>query len=443
MMLDRTFDKIKNIHSLYELRLPVLFFGFAVWVVMPILGIFPLLLSIQLYLISPGSKKAKFFSLTNILLLLVVLTVSLYASSINVFADTRNYLDVYKTIDTKGIFDNEYVRDRFEFVPFAFLYLLHILTDGSEYWCLLLFSFSINSTVAFLISKKISEQYYPTLLIIIFSTFFYYSHVFYMRQFLSIVLMLIAIAYLESSWLIFIFWSFLAFFSHFSTALYIAICIVSKLFFSLKKRIKIKYDKNNRILLYVFLAFLFSILLFVGIQIYSNPKAIYGYVSTILDLLPQKTLSTSIQDRVNVYDGRDAELFAFTIFRAVAMACIGIFVVAKGYKKLTPKLLALDFIYLLSIFQIAFILVTGFNQRIAFFFLAFYGFLFHIGLNQTDKLKPFGIISSLTMFTAAANTFNFLTIQVTMIDSTGWSFFDGQPLSMSLFDYILYFFQSI
>ena len=88
-------------------------------------------------------------------------------------------------------------------------------------------------------------------------------------------------------------------------------------------------------------------------------------------------------------------------------------------------------------------MVTGFNQRIAFLFLAFYGLLFHIGLNRDNKLKPFGIISLLTIFAAASNTFNFLTIQVTMIDTTGWSFFDGQPLAMSLYDYIVYFFQSI
>ena len=66
-----------------------------------------------------------------------------------------------------------------------------------------------------------------------------------------------------------------------------------------------------------------------------------------------------------------------------------------------------------------------------------------IGLDENDKIKPFGIISLLTMFVAAANTFNLLTIQVGMADIKGWSFFDGQPLTMSIYDYIVYFFQSM
>ena len=443
MTFDWAFDKIKNIGHLYELRLPVLFFGFALWVVTPIIGIFPLLLSIQLYLITPESKQPKLFSLTNTLLILVVVSVSIYASSIEIFADTRNYLDVYEIIDKKGIFDNEYVKERFEFVPFAFLYLIHILTNGSEYLCLLLFSLTINALVTFGVTKKISPEYYPTLLIVIFSTFFYYSHVFYMRQFMSIVLMVIAIAYIESSWLIFIFWCSLALFSHFSTALYIAVCTTSKMFFSIKGRIKIKYNKNNKVLLYIFLGFVLSAVLYVGLQVYSNPQAVYSYVNSLLNLLPQKDLSSSIQNRVGIYDGRDVALFSLTIFRAIAIVSIGVFIIAKGYKKLTPILLSLDLIYIISLFQIAFILATGFNQRIAFFFLAFYGLLFYIGLNKESKLKPFGIISSLTIFAAASNTFNFLTIQATMIDTDGWSFFDGQPLAMSLYDYILYVFQSI
>lgn len=442
-MLNRSLDKIAKIDNVYELRLPILFFGFAVWIVTPIMGIFFLLLSIQLYLITPNVRKPKFVSLTNILLVLVVLSISIYVSSFEVFADTRNYLDVYETIDKKGIFNNQYVLDRFEFVLFAFLYLIHILTNGSEYWCLLLFSLFINTMVTFCISKKLSAKYYPTLLILVFSTQFYYSHIFYMRQFLSIVFMSMAFAYLESSWLIFAFCSFLALFSHFSIALYIAICIFSKAIFSIRKKIRIKYHKTNKLFFYILLCFVFLIVLYFGIQVYSNPQAIYSYVSSILELLPQRDLSSSIQSRVDVYDGRDTELFSLTIFRVIAIACIAAFMVIRGYKKLTPKILSLNLIYILSLFQMSFILVTGFNQRLAFFFLAFYGLLFHIGLNKENKIKPFGVISSLTIFAAAANTFSFLSVQTAMIDSVGWKFFEGQPLSMSLYDYILYFFQSI
>ncbi len=442
-MLDQTFDKIKKIHNLSELRLPMLFFGLAMWVVTPIIGNLPLLLSIQLDLLKPRQRKPKLLSVNNLLLILVILSVSVYISSFEIFADTRVYLDIYQTIDTKGIFDNELVKDRYEFVLFLFLYPIHILTNGSEYWCLFLVSLICNFAVVFYVSKKLSAKYYPTILILIFSTFNYYSQLFYMRQFLSIMLVMMAVASLESSWKIFALWSFLTIFSHLSSAMYISVCFGSKLLSSLGSKINLKLQKLDRVFLYIVLGFLAILVIYITWLIYNNPQEIYRYVNNIIDLLPEQRLSDSIQNRVTNYDGRDTETFSFNIFRIIASLSIGIFVLVRGFKKLTSQLLSLDIIYLISLLQIAFILVTGFNQRIAYLFLTFYGFFFSIGLSDRSKIKPLGIVSSLVVFAAAANTFNFLTIQANMIDIDGWSFFDGQPLAMSAFDYILYFFQSI
>ena len=442
-MLNQTFDKIKNIHNLSELRLPVLFFGLAMWVVTPIMGNIPILLSIQLSLLSSKLQKKGFLSINNLLLFLVVISTSIYVSSFDIFADTRSYLDVYDSLDVKGIFDNDYVRERYEFVLFLLLYPIHILTDGSEYLCLLIFSLIINSIVVFYVSKKLSKKYYPTLLIIVFSTFFYYSQVFYMRQFLSITLVMMAIGVLESSWIMFFVWSILAIFSHFSAAIYVAVCIASKLAFTLKSKIKIKLRKIDKVFIYIAFGFLLSLILYVGWVIYNNPQEIYSYTNSVIDLLPQERLSTSIQDRVDVYDGRDTDLFELNIFRIVAIMSLGIFVLLRRYRNLTPKLLSLNIIFIISLLQIAFVMVTGFNQRVVYLFLVFYGFFFCMGLNENENIKPFGIISLLTMFVAAANTFNLLTIQVTMVDIKGWSFFNGQPLAMSIYDYIVYFFQSI
>ena len=442
-MLEQTFDKIKNINNLSELRLPMLFFGLAVWVVIPIIGIFPILLSIQLDLLKPRRQKPKLLSLNNLLLILVILSITIYVSSFDIFADTRVYLDIYRTLDTKGIFDNYIVKDRYEFVLFLFLYPINILTDGSEYWCLLIYALFVNSVVVFYISKHFSAKYYPSILIIVFSTFFYYCQIFYMRQFFSIMFVLMAMVCLESDFLLFIIWSFLAIFAHLTSAIYIAVFLLIRGIYFVKEKLKIRLQKKDKIFLYLVLGLLLAFVIHIGLKIYSDPKEVYTYVSNLLDLLPDRRLGNSIQVRVDNNDARDTDLFVFTIFRAIAILNIGLFVVIKNFKNLTPRLLSLDLFYVMSLFQIAFILVTGFNQRIAFLFLAFYGLFFSIGLDDRSKIKPFGVVSLLTMFTAAANTFNFLTIQETMIDTTGWSFFDGQPLAMSLYDYILYFFQSI
>lgn len=442
-MLDQTFDKIKKIQHLAELRLPMLFFGLAVWVVTPIMGNIPILLSMQLDLLRNKNVPSKLLSLNNLLLALIVLSVAIYVSSFEIFADTRIYLDVYKHLDTRGIFDNQFVRERYEFVLFLLLYPIHYLTDGSEYLCLFFFALIANSLLAFYISKKLSPKYYPTLLLIVFSTFFYYSQLFYMRQFLSILLVMMAIATLESSWLMFILWSLLAIFSHLSSAIYIVVGVFAKIGFLVVKKFKIKLRKTDKIFLYGILGFILGFLIYIAWVIYNNPQEIYRYVNDLLSLLPEKKLSSTLQNRVTNYDGRDTDTFLFDIFRIVATMALACMVFLQGFRQVTPKVLSFNIIYVISLLQIAFILVTGFNQRIAYLFLTFYGLFFCIGLDDRFKIKTFGIISLLTMFVAASNTYNFWRIQAFMIDADGWSFFDGQPLAMSCFDYLVYFFQHL
>jgi hypothetical protein len=442
-MLVKTFDSLKNIRNLSELRLPVLFFGIAVWIVMPIIGIIPILLAIQLDLLAPRRTKPNFFCLNNWLLLAVVLTITIYISSFDVFADTQIYLNIYKSLDTNGIFDNRIVKERNEFVLFLLLYPVNILTNGSEYWCLFLFSLLINTSVFFYVARGFSPQYYPTILILLCSNPFYYSQIFYLRQFLSIVFVLMAMLCLDSGWFWFILWSFMAVFSHTTSGIYIGILLVVKLMYILGSKIKFKLQKKDKALLYLILGILLILLLYFGLEVYNNPQQIYAYLDRLLGFLPQKEVSTSLQSNLKGYDGRDTDTFTLTVYRVISFASIGVFVLIRGFKKLSPKLLSLDLFYVISLYQIAFILVTGFNQRIAFVILAFYGIFFDIGLNDQSKAKRLGTVSLLTMFIVAANTFNFFRIQDGMIDVKGWSFFEGQPLAMSLYDYIVYFFQSI
>ncbi|MGL6341222.1 MAG: hypothetical protein ACRC80_19035, partial [Waterburya sp.] len=132
-MLDQTFDKIKNIQNVTELKLPLLFFAFAVWVSFPILGIFPFLLTIQLDLLKPNAKPSKLFSFHTLLLILVLITVAIYLTSFNVFADTKIYLDIYNSLDRQNPFENIIARERFEFVLFLFFDIVHYLSNESEF----------------------------------------------------------------------------------------------------------------------------------------------------------------------------------------------------------------------------------------------------------------------------------------------------------------------
>ena len=448
-MLDRTFDKIGKIRNVAELKLPVLFFGFAVWVSFPILGIFPFLLYIQLDLLEPNKKRDRLLSFNNLILLLVVLTIAVYLSAFDVFADTKNYLDIYDGLDRNAFWDNEIANDRFEIILFAFFAVVHFLSNESTFWLLFAFSLFNNALIAFYVSKRLSPRYYPTLLIILFSTFFYYSQVFYMRQFFSLVFVMCAIASMESSGLLFTIFALLAVFSHTSSIMFILICLAAQGVGLLTKIVKkFKWEKRDKIILYLGLGVIAYLLIYTGIQIYSEPKSIYRFINSILEYLPQAKITSSIQGRVENNDQRDTEIFEITIFMLIAIFSLISFIVRRNYQKISPKILSLIMIFFVSLLQLIFITVTGFNQRIAYLFLAFYGLFFCIGLDdlkldRPNKIKNFTFVSALTIFMAASNTFKFIDIQIKMGDIVGWSFFNKQPLSMSLFDYIVYFFQSM
>ena len=448
-MLAQTFNKLKHIQNVTQLKLPLLFFGFAVWVSFPIVGIFPLLLTIQLDLLRVNKRTSNFLSLNNLILLLVVLTVAIYVSSFDVFADTKVYLDIYNNLDRNSPWDNRIAQQRFEVGLFLFFSVIHYLSNESTFWCLFAFALFNNSIIVFYISKKLSPRYYPTLLIILFSTYFYYSQVFYMRQFMALVFVLAAIINMESSLILFSIFSILAVFSHTTSVIYIFLAIFTQLVFIFSQWFKkIKWDKKDKMLVYLILIVILIILIYVGLQIYDKPTVIYKYVNNIIDYVPQEQVSRSLQTRVENNDQRDIDSFEITIFRTIAIASLGTFMLARSHQKISPKILSLIAIYIVSLLQILFILVTGFNQRIVYLFLAFYGLFFCIGLDdkklsQTNKIKNFALVSAITIFMAAANVFNFTVIQVNMGDIVGWSFFDKQPMSMSLFDYIIYFWQSM
>lgn len=448
-MLDQTLDKISNIRNASELKLPVLFFGFAIWVSFPIIGIFPLLLSVQLDLLRPSKKSSQLLSLNNLILVLVVLTLATYISAFDVFADTKNYLDIYTGLDRQAPWDNYIADDRFEVILFFFFAIVHYLSNESIFWCLFSFALFNNALITFYVSKKLSPRYYPTLLIILFSTFFYYSQIFYMRQFLALAFVMAAIASMESSWILFWLFSGLAVFSHTSSVIFILVCLAAQsIGFIIKQLKRIKWETRDKVIIYLVLGLLLGTLIYVGIQMYNEPKSIYRLINSILEYLPQGQVNRSIQGRIENNDSRDTEIFELTIFRAIAIFSLGCLIIRRNYKSISPKMLSLILIFFVSMLQILFIMVTGFNQRIAYLFLAFYGLFFCIGLddlkiNQVNKVKSFALVSALTIFVAASNTFKFIHIQVNMIDVVGWSFFDKQPLSMSLLDYIIYFFQSM
>lgn len=207
----------KKVQNLSNYSIVVLFFALAVWVVVPIVGIFPLLLSVQLNLLKPGKKSKSEIFLNNLLLILVVFTVSVFFSSVSVKLDLIKYIDSYKQLDRLTPFEAaESYGAGFEFIIYLLAYPVYYLTNGDAYAFLFNHALIINTLVVFVISKRLSAKYYPILLMIVFSTPSYYFQMQVMRHALSNTFLMAAIATIESSGISFFVFSFLSAFSHFS-----------------------------------------------------------------------------------------------------------------------------------------------------------------------------------------------------------------------------------
>jgi hypothetical protein len=417
--------------------------GLAIWLVVPIMGIFFLLFSIQLNLLRVKKTKQRFLSLNQIILFIVILTISIYTSSFEVFADTQQYLKAYEDFGVYSPLDN-YYSQRYEFVLFLFAYPIYLISNGSSYWFLFIYSFFVNSFLVFQVAQKISNKYYPLFLIILFSTFMYYSQIFYMRQFLSITFLMGAIASLEGNIIWLIIYCLLSIFSHLTGFIYVAILLAVKfrtkfLFFSNKIRISVNHQK---ILKYTILILLSIIFTYLTVTILNTPDVIYRWVEQLLNYIPIKELSTSFIKRLDAYDGRDIETFTLTLPRILGIAGVGCLIVLQDYRNLSSRTISLTIIYIISILQIIFILITGFNQRIAYLFLTFYGLFFSIGISEKkDKMSKIFWVIAIAM--ALLNVYNIFGVQKVMYFSPGWSFFEGKPLEKTIYEYLLFFVQSI
>lgn len=245
----------KKVQNLSNYSIVVLFFALAVWVVVPIVGIFPLLLSVQLNLLKPGKKSKSEIFLNNLLLILVVFTVSVFFSSVSVKLDLIGYIADYQQLDRLTPFEAaESYGAGFEFIIYLLAYPVYYLTNGAAYAFLFNHALIINTLVVFVISKRLSAKYYPILLMIVFSTPTYYFQIQVMRHALSNTFLMAAITTIESSGISFFVFLFLSAFSHFSNFIYFAILVFLRIItkpqisflkiFNLKN-IKIRENKNQ------------------------------------------------------------------------------------------------------------------------------------------------------------------------------------------------------
>jgi len=443
----------KKVQNLSNYSVVLLFFALAVWVVVPIVGIFPLLLSVQLNLLKPGKKSKSEIFLNNLLLILVVFTVSVFFSSVSVGSvklDLLGYIAKYQQLDRLTPFEAaESFGAGFEFIIYLLAYPVYYLTNGAAYAFLFNHALIINTLVVFVISKRLSAKYYPILLMLVFSTPAYYFQMQVMRHALSNTFLMAAIATIESSGISFFVFSFLSAFSHFSNFIYVAILVFLRIItkpqisflkiFNLKN-IKIrKNKKTNRMLAISILGLIFIVAL-LG---FSMGTSFLNHIISFVQGLGFSDIARIVETRIIFYEKYNEGAGLSIIFTIYSLFIgIGGLISILDQQNISTQKLALTIIFLIQFIVYVFVVTTGFAGRACYLLLSMNGIFYALIIeSKLTKIK----ILNVMVFSFVGLIFmhyirNFL-IQL----AQGWImgeehiFFGGQPLQMNLFDYIKFF----
>ena len=416
-----------------------LLFGLFIWVLSPIIGIFILLLSIQLNILKSKQESFSTRRINNFILILVVFTVSTFFASYTVYSDLFSYIEVYEKLNVLNPFEATEIAtfgSKTEYVLYLIAYPVYYLTNGSVFAFMFNHALVFNILVVFLVAKRLSVRHYPILLIVVFSSQFYYWNMIIMRNALSNVFLLASIASIESSWIFFSFCLILTLFSHSSSAIYIFILILI--------RIILKNNSSKNLLkpLSILFLFLFSSIAFVISNNQIN-KEVFQYISYFLTWINLDVVASVFQyrDYLDLYSKNIVPWQVFIPIFIIFLLSTFFFLVKR---KISIKNIAL--FYLLVIQIMSFIPGLLFNNfqlgwRFYFILISFYGFFIPIILdnfpNSSFATKRIIVISLGLILVCNISSF---IIQI----SQGWLvtpdhvFFQGDPVSMNLFDYIVF-----
>lgn len=175
-------------HKLFKSLEPIskafFLFGFALWLLCPILGIIPLLLFCQIN-VSRNTKPLNFLSLNSFCLVLVFLTLVTSASTHVIYADLEVYINIYTGLGNMSFI--EYMNSM-KIEPISFLIpniIKYLLGDNEQYFIL---TQSLTMNLAYMLLAIIfMPSYYPTIILLNVTSVSYFSHMFLMRQFYSFI----------------------------------------------------------------------------------------------------------------------------------------------------------------------------------------------------------------------------------------------------------------
>lgn len=385
-----------------------LFIGLALWFFSPILGVFALLYFVHL-------NKRENSRLNLLIILVVVITLTVFVSSVDIISDLAVYVDNYEMLGKETPFEVS-GGGGFEFVMWLLSYPIYLFSGGSRYAFVFFWSLAINLATFFVIVKAFSPKNYALLALFIVSTpnFIGYQ-AFLLRQYIATIIFLIALIFIDKKvWM----WGLylLSVLTHIGNILYLPILL-------LYNKVKLLESKVT----------VFCIVLF-GITAAFSTSIVFDLSSFIAKFLPSP-YSSIILIKTYRYGRQQvqSEDLGIAFVEQVIVFLIIIFLVNNKVVK-NPQEKVLKFLY--PIFLAIMLMgrnIFLFSNRFAFIFFPFGGLFYYFIIEH--KLKIFK--KEIIIYLLLAKIAYFIYFMNIMNDGkTVLTFMHGNTLGSNLFDYI-------
>ncbi|GAB4240185.1 MAG: hypothetical protein Kow0049_27960 [Stanieria sp.] len=385
-----------------------LFFGLALWVFIPILGIFPLIFFIHLN----QKEKSK---LNFVISLIVILTITIFVSSLDIISDLAVYVNNYSKLGTQNPFQIS-GSQQLEFVLWLISYPVYLLSDGSNYAFIFFWSFIFNALTFWVIAKGFSPKNYGLLLLFIVSNpIFINFQGFLVRQYFATLLFLIAIINIDKKlvmWGIYL----LSLVTHLANIIYLPILLL--------------YDKTrlfkNKIVVILIIA--------AGVILPFSSTIVVDLADRIAGLLPAEYGAIVLSKTAYYGRGESTEAEILVPLLENLLIFLLIFVFLKNTKIKTAQERFLYFLYPVLIF----VMYIGkdihmFSNRVAFLLFPLSGIFYYFLIEH--KWSTFKRFILTFLIIVKIMYFNYYLYNIN-IGNNVFHFLDDNVYSSSVFDYI-------
>lgn len=445
---------LKLFASFKSYQLIVLFISLFFLLYIPIISLIPLLIYLQIeeshlalkendlgtkYCEISPKRKLKLNAI--VILLICILILSIYNSTIFVYGDTQRYFQWFQDIFNLNLTQSFEYLTQIGQEPgtlIAIKYMMLLLGFNSDSF--LLFSALLINSFFIILTYKFVPKYYPLVILINLMSYGYYNQLFYFRQTFSFVFILIFL--FTENFLLFFSLFVVTFFIH-STSLLLTPLFFFKLFSGNLQFIqKILVGNKTKYLLGIILIGSTISLVTFGRQILFSSLSILSTFG-----------NDSLELRANLYLRENSDFQSRETLLIINLLIFFFYIFNINFNeksnnfKNNPALYNL-LIYLITLF-LCFLIVSlvGFNFRLVYFLTCLTGFFYLIPLisNQirTKNIQYYLFLTQLCLTGAVflrnlhreqGTNFNlFLQERVGQV-----TFWEARPLDADLFDYIKY-----